>query len=241
MLSIISLGLSGKKDISINGLETCRKCDVLYIEVYTNYFNSGLKELTEFIGKEIVELKREDLENNSRKIIEEAKKRKVGILIPGDCFSATTHISLLTEAKKEDVKINIVHGSSVFTAVAETGLSLYNFGKATTIPFDNKNIKSPLEVLKNNQKLGMHTLFLLDVKDNKYMTINEGLKYLADNGFSEENFSVGCAGLGSENKEIKYGKMNELIKHKFKAYPQCLVIPGKLHFTEEEALELFKE
>ncbi|MBI2672286.1 diphthine synthase [Candidatus Woesearchaeota archaeon] len=239
MLNIISLGLFDKKDISVKGLEICKKSDKLYLEKYTNYFDSDAKELSIFFGKEVNEVKRTDLENNSRKIIEEAKKEDVCVLVPGDCFSATTHISLLIEAKKEGVKVNIIHGSSVLTAVGETGLSLYNFGKITTIPFNNKNIVSPIEVLKNNQKLGMHTLFLLDVRDEKYMTINEGLKYLLDKGVSEDNFCVGCAGLGSENKEIKSGKIKELIKHKFNAYPQCLVIPGKLHFNEEEALSLF--
>jgi diphthine synthase len=240
MLNIISLGLLDKKDISVKGLETCKKSDKLYLEKYTNYFDADAKELSKFFGKEVHEVKRIDLENNSKKIIEEAKNYDVCVLVPGDCFSATTHISLLIEAKKENVKINVVHGSSILTAVGETGLSLYNFGKTTTIPFDNKNVKSPIEVLKNNLKLGMHTLFLLDVKDEKYMTINEGLKYLLDKGVSEDNFCVGCAGLGSEKKEIKFGKIKELIKHKFNACPQCLVIPGKMHFQEEEALSYSK-
>jgi len=240
MLNIISFGLFDKEDISIKGLEVCKKCDLLYLEKYTNYFDSSLEEVKEFIGKKVIEIKREELENKSQEIIKKAKNVNVGVLVPGDCFSATTHISLLIEAKKEDVKVNIVHGSSILTAVGETGLSLYNFGKITTIPFDNKNIKSPIEVLKNNLNLGMHTLFLLDVKNNKYMNIKEGLKYLVDNKISEEGYCACCSSLGSKNSEIKYGMIKDLIKYEFKFYPQCFIIPGRLHFTEEEILSLYK-
>jgi len=239
MLHIISLGLFDKKDISVKGLEICKKCDFLYLEKYTNFFDSNAKELEEFIGKKIIEIKRENLENKSLELIKKAKNSDIGIFIPGDCFSATTHISLLLEARKMGVELNVVHGSSVLTAIGETGLSLYNFGKITTIPFDNKNVKSPIEVLKNNQKLGMHTLFLLDVKENRLMSINGGLKYLLENKIDENTLIVGCCGLGSEKKEIRAGKIKDLIDYEFKIYPQCFIIPGKLHFTEEEALEMF--
>ena len=239
MLHIISLGLFENKDISIKGFETAKNCHLLFIERYTNFFGSNLKELEEFLGKEIKELKREDVENKSNELIEKAKKFDVGILIPGDCFSATTHISLLIEAKKENVQVNIIHGSSVLTAVGEIGLILYNFGKITTIPFDNKNIKSPIDVLKNNLNLGMHTLFLLDIKENKYMNIKEGLLYLLNNNIDENILCVGCSALGSDKKDIKSGKIKDLIKFNFKYYPQCFILPGKMHFTEEEALELF--
>ncbi len=237
MLHIISLGLFDKKDISARGLETAKKCDVLYLERYTNFFDSTTRELEEFIGKKVIEIKREHLENKDYNIIEQAKKAGIGILIPGDCFSATTHISLLLEAKKKGIEVNITHGSSILTAIGETGLSLYNFGKTTTIPFENKNLKSPIEVLKNNQNFGMHTLFLLDVRENRWMSINSGLKYLIENKIDENTLIVGCCGLGSEKKEIKAGKIKDLINYEFKAYPQCFIIPGKLHFTEEEALE----
>jgi len=240
MLNLISLGLFDKKDISIKGLELAKKCHFLFLEKYTNYFGSSLSELEEFFGKKITELNRHDLENKSKDLIEKARKNDVGILIPGDCFSATTHISLLLEAKKLRVEVNVIHGSSILTAVGETGLSLYNFGKVTTIPFDNKDVKSPIEVLNNNLKLGMHTLFLLDVKDNKYMSINDGLRYLTENKIEEDFLAVGCCSLGSGKKEIKSGKIKDLINYKFKVFPQCFIIPGKMHFTEEEAVEIYK-
>ncbi len=240
MLNIISLGLFDKKDISVKGFELVKNSDIIFLERYTNYFGSTIKELEEFFNKKIKELSREELENKSNEIVNKAKKEDISILIPGDCFSATTHIVLLTEAKKECIKVNIIHGSSVLTAIGETGLSLYNFGKVTTIPFDNKNIISPLDVINNNLELGMHTLILLDIKDNKYMNINQGLNYLIDNKFDKNSLCVGCCSLGSDKSEIVFGRIKELIKHNFKFYPQCFIIPGKLHFAEEETLMIYK-
>ncbi|HIH25712.1 MAG TPA: diphthine synthase, partial [Nanoarchaeota archaeon] len=46
--------------------------------------------------------------------------------------------------------------------------------------------------------------------------------------------------LGTEEQIIKYGKINELLDIEINVYPQCIIIPGKLHFMEEEVLELYK-
>jgi len=46
--------------------------------------------------------------------------------------------------------------------------------------------------------------------------------------------------LGTDKQEIKYGKAKEIASHKFKGFPQCLIIPGKMHFMEEEFLKNLK-
>ncbi len=66
------------------------------------------------------------------------RREEVGVLIGGDCLSATTHVSLLLEATEQGVETRIIHGSSIFSAVAETGLSLYKFGRTVTMPFPEK-------------------------------------------------------------------------------------------------------
>ena len=78
MLNIISFGLFDKEDISIKGLEVCKKCDLLYLEKYTNYFDSSLEEVKEFIGKKVIEIKREELENKSQEIIKKQKMLMLG-------------------------------------------------------------------------------------------------------------------------------------------------------------------
>lgn len=235
-LYLISLGLYNLEDISIKAKETAKKCDILFHESYTHYFPYSTKKLSKFLNKKVGESKRENIENNSKEIIDLAKNKKVGILIGGDALSATTHSSLILEAKEKNVAIKIIHGSSILTAIAETGLFLYNFGKITSIPFNNKNITTPLTVLKQNKNL--HTLFLLDLKDKEYLTAVEAIKYLLSKGMSNK-LCIICAGLGSNNQEIIAGKAKDLIKKKINKKPQCLIIPGKLHFIEQEFIEMY--
>jgi len=243
MLYLISLGLYEKEDMSIKALETAKKCDKLYLEGYTNFFKDNAEKLSEFIGKEVKELGREDIENNANKLLNESEKIDVGILVSGDCLSATTHSSLILDARKQGIKVGIIHGSSILTAVAETGLFLYNFGKVTSIPFDNERVETPYDVVKQNKEL--HTLCLLDLKpeERKFMRATEAIRYLLgvesrrkENLFTEDTLCVACAGLGSEKQVIRSGKAKDLLKENLDVFPQCLIVPGKLHFMEEELL-----
>jgi diphthamide biosynthesis methyltransferase len=126
--------------------------------------------------------------------------------------------------------------------VGEIGLELYKYGKVTSIPFINQDIAAPFEVFKMNQKNGLHTLFLLDLDPakNKFMVIHDAIDYLFRNELNPKQLCIGVAGLGSENPEIKAGTATALFKEKFTKKPQCLIIPGKLHFMEEDALKIWK-
>lgn len=243
MLYLISLGLYEKEDMSLKALKAAKRCKKLYLEVYTNFFKDDVKGLSKFIGKEITELGREDVENKADKLLEEAKKTDIGILVGGDCLTATTHSSLILDARKQGIKVGIIHGSSIFTSIAETGLFLYNFGKTTSIPFENEKVETPYDVIKQNKD--MHTLCLLDLrpKEKKFMRVTEAISYLLgveakrkEKVFLEDTLCVICAGLGSEKQMIKTEKAKDLLKAKVDVLPQCLIVPGKLHFMEEELL-----
>lgn len=238
MLYLIGLGLSCK-DISLNALEAIKECKKLYLESYTS-LGCSVKELERIINKKVIIANRELIENNSNKILNEAKNFNIGILVYGDPLSATTHVNYLISCNKLNIKFKVIHASSILTAVAETGLSLYNFGKTTSIPFNNENIKTPIKVIKDNLKLGLHTLILLDLDpgNKRFLTINEALDYLLRNNISLN--CIACSSLGTDKQEIKYGSINELKNLKFDKFPQCLIIPGKLHFVEEEALKFWE-
>ncbi len=232
MLFLISLGLYSLEDISNRAINAMKKCDIVYFEDYTSFYREDSKGLSAFIGKDVKKVGRKDVEEGN--IVEEAKKKNVGLLVIGDVFSATTHISLYLEAIKENVKVNVIHGSSILTAIGETGLSLYRFGSIASIPF-NRNVKAPYEVLKKNLKNGYHTLFLFDIEGK--VSINDAILYLIKQGMSEEQICVGCWQLGGD-KEIKTGKAKELMKVKIEKFPQCLIVPAKkLHFIEEDFLK----
>lgn len=241
-LYFVGLGLWDEKDISLRGLSIVKKCKFVFLDNYTGVLNCDIKKFEGLYGKKIIIADRGLVEKKAEVILEKAKNENVAFLVPGEVFAATTHIDLFLRAKRLGIKIEIIHNASVLTAIGVTGLELYKFGKVTSIPFENGHIKTPYEVLEQNLKLGLHTLFLLDldIKNKKFMTVNQGLGYLIKNGLKKETLCVGCAGLGSEKAEIKVGEASELMKEKFKKIPQCLIVPGKLHFMEEEALDYYK-
>ncbi len=237
VLNIIGIGLGDEKDITLKGLELIKKSDLIYLESYTSKLNCNIKKLEKLYKKKII-LADRDLIENKDEIINNAKTKNVSLLIIGDVFGATTHIDIMTRAKEKNIKTNIIHNASILTAIGETGLELYKFGKTTSIPFENQNITSPIKVLKDNQNLGLHTLFLLDLRpdENKFMSASQAIEYLLKNKVKDQ-LSIICCGLGSEKQIIKSGKLTKLKNKKFNIYPQCLIIPGKLHFMEEEFLE----
>ena len=154
MLYLISLGFE-EKDLSLKGLEAAKSCDLLYIESYTNKLFADTESLSKLIGKEVKAADRMTMENESDKILEEAKKQNVGVLIPGDALAATTHISLVLDAKRKGISVEVIHGPSIFTVIGESGLQLYKFGMTTTLPFPEQKSASWYEVIKMNLKNGM--------------------------------------------------------------------------------------
>ena len=237
MLTFIGLGLGGVKDISVKGLEAVKRCDAVYLENYTSKLtNASVSELEKFYGKKVILADRIMVENDVQKILDEAKRKDVSLLIIGDVFGATTHAMILLEAKKQGIKVEIIHNASILNVVGEVGLELYKFGHITSIPFENKNIQTPVEIFKKNYENNLHTLFLLDLdpKNGKFMTVNEAADYLIRNGVGNIR-AVACGALGSKNSEIRAGNLKDL---DIKGFPQCLIIPAKkLHFVEEEALD----
>lgn len=248
-LYFIGLGLNNEKDITVNGLEAVKKCDIIYLENYTSILNCTKEQLEKIYNKKIILARRSLVEADDNEIIENAKSKNVAFLVGGDPLAATTHIDLFLRAKKEEIACKVIHNSSIISAVGTTGLQVYKFGKTTSIPLENENIEAPYDVLKGNLSLGLHTLFLLDLNpdEERFLSINNAIRYLLkvelkrnEKVFSEKNLCVGCARLGSENQEIKVGTAKELLKHNFGKAVHCLIVPAKLHFMEEEALKIWK-
>ncbi|HDI02570.1 MAG TPA: diphthine synthase [Candidatus Aenigmarchaeota archaeon] len=241
MLYLIGLGLYDEKDMTLRGLEAAKSCDKLYIERYTSAWH-GLENLKVKLGKEIVEVRRKDLEEEQGKILEEAKSKVVGILVPGDPLVATTHIDILIQARKMGIKTSVVHAPSIYSAVGETGLFIYKFGKTTTIPFPEKGYEpqSPYDAIKENKERGLHTLCLLDIKERP-MTPREALEYLLkiEEKRREKVITPGDKVIVfavRERGSVTYDTVENLMKREFPT-PAVIIIPGKLHSMEEEALK----
>lgn len=247
MLYFIGLGLD-KEGISLEGLKVAKKCDELYLEDYTSIIpNLSLEELKEKFNNEIKVLRREDLEEDPDVLLKEAKTKDIGLLVMGDPLVATTHISLKLEAEERGIKTKVIHASSIYSAVAELGLQIYKFGKSATIPMDYET-DVPYETIKENRKRGLHTLLFLDLdpKQDDFLRISEAIDYLlekeserGEDVFKEDTKVVGVARIGA-SPTVFYGKAKKVKKQDFGRPPYVLIVVGKLHFMEEEALETYK-
>ena len=249
-LVFVGLGLYDEKDISIRGLEELKEADAVFAEFYTSLMPGlSIRKLEEMIGKAVQIVSRRVLEEEEGKLIfEEAKKGKVVFLVPGDPLIATTHVDLRISAEKHGIKTRVIHGASAVSAVRGiSGLQNYKYGKAVTIPFSEQGFVSetPYNVIRENKKMGLHTMCYLDIKaeEQRYLTVNEALQTLLElekqkkqQLITPKTLVIGVARAGSYEPVVKAGYIEEVINYDFGAPPHTLIVPGKLHFMEAEAL-----
>lgn len=263
---MIGLGLDDKEDISVKALNIVRNCDYVYLEHYTSKFFSDISDLEDYYGKKIIIADRNLVESQADStIVKNAVDSEVAFLVVGDVFSATTHTDLLLRAKEIDVDVKYYPNASIMNAIGIVGLELYKFGKTTSIPYPTGDFvyETPYDVIKQNQSMGLHTLCLLDIKmaesspENirkgidkpeppRFMSVKEALKVLlkienkrGENLINKETKVIGLARVGSDSYIIKSGSLGVIEKEDFGGPLHSLIVPGKLHVVEEEALELW--
>lgn len=250
-LVFVGLGLDDEKGMTLRGLEETKEADTVFAEFYTSTLRNGsMERLEALVGKPIEVLGREEVED-AKVILDACRDKKVVLLVAGDPMTATTHVDLRIRAHMAGSETKVVHGPSVFTSVAGLlGLQHYKFGRTTTLPFPQEGYSptSPYEVICENSSRGLHTLVLLDIDaaSSKYMTANEGLHLLMDmetrvgKGVISKDTVVGVvARAGSDDSTVIAGPMRKLLDKEFGPPLHSIVIPGKLHFMEEEALKAF--
>jgi len=250
-LYFVGLGLSDEKDITIKGLEAVKKCEKIYLEVYTSQLNCSLQELEAFYGKKIMTATRATVETLAEEtILRDAQKDDTALLVVGDPLAATTHIDLMLRARKMGIRTKVIHNASIMNAIAATGLQLYKFGKTTSLPFPEKSFEpeTAYDIIKKNKIIGAHTLVLLDLRptEGRFMTANDVIRQLLkiemkrnEGIFTEQTLMLGCARIGAKDEKIAFGTANAIMKEEFGKPVHCLVVPGSLHFVEEEILKNF--
>lgn len=241
MLYLIGLGLNADS-ISKEGLDLVKKCKKIYLENYTVELPYSAQHLEEVIGKKINLADREFVE--SLRVIDEAKKLDVALLIYGNPLMATTHVTLLQESNLSGVKCKVVHNASVLDAVAITGLQIYKFGKIASMPkWDEKKKFTPdsfMKTVKENISIGAHSLILVDIGLQFPDALNE-LKASAKNHEVSLNKILVGQQIGTKNQKILYRPLSELEGFKGVKAPFCFIIPGKLHFVESDYLDSLKK
>ncbi len=249
-LLFIGLGLYDERDVSLRGLEELRRADAVFAEFYTSLMPEvSIQRLKRLTAKEITVVSRRNLEEEGgQSILEKAKEGKVALLVPGDPLIATTHVDLRIRAEKLGIKTRVIHGASIISAVIGlTGLQNYKYGRSVTIAFPQEGFipETPYDVIRENKKIGLHTLCFLDIQaeEERYMTISEALQTLRamekrrnNKVIVDDMLVVGVARAGSEGPIVKADYVQNILKYDFGPPPHTLVFPGKLHFMEAEAL-----
>jgi diphthine synthase len=250
-LVFIGLGLHDEKGISLRGLEETKTSHHVFLELYTSLLpDFSVKHLEALLGKRVHLVSRRNLEEeNGALILNAAEKGKTVLLVPGDPFVATTHLTLRIEAEKRNVKTRIIHGASIISAIVSlSGLHNYKFGKTVTVPFPENFSETPYNVIAQNKKLGLHTLCLLDLKadEERFLSIKEGLTMLLEierkrkkRAATLNTLVVGVARVGSNAPTLKANYTKNLLKYDFGGPPHSLIFPGQIHFMEAEALIAF--
>ena len=247
-LALIGMGLHDENGLTLRGLNAAKNADTLYAEFYTSIMPGfSVTELQRLVGKEVKILTRRELEEDAdRTILSDAKTARVALLTPGDPMSATTHVGLVLSARKLGIPTVLIHSASIVTAAAGvTGLEVYKFGRTVTIPSPRTNPlpESVYEFIRDNLRVGLHTLALLDIQNG--LTIPDAIRILfkleeINNGgvVSEDSLVVALARVEAPDCIVRADKAGNLMKADFGKPPHSIILPSKLHFLEAEALQL---
>ena len=159
---------------------------------------------------------------------------------------STTHSDLRIRAKKEGIETSIIHASSIQSAVCGlSGLQNYRFGKSCSVPYPEKGWfpTTPLNTILKNLEDNLHTIVFLDIKPDRFMTVNEGIGIIEQMAEKENKeppaLYVGIARAGSEKPAVFAGSGEKLKNTDFGGPLQILVVPAELHMMEQEYLETF--
>ena len=159
---------------------------------------------------------------------------------------ATTHVDLRLRAAKAGIETKVIHAASIASAAAGlAGLQSYKFGPSATIPFQDNPSTRPYEVLADNLERGLHTMLLLDIREGgRAMYSSEAIEVMFGleekqrrNAFTPSTLLVVAARVGSEDAVVSADHADKLRGQDFGLPPHMLIVPGKLHFMEAEALK----
>ena len=249
MLWFVGLGISGFKSIPNEALDVLSKADIVYLEQFTSPIKkSDLTKIKNATKGEFKLAKRWLVEDGSE-ILKNAKKKKVVLLAYGDPYIATTHIELRTRAIEEKIKTYSIHASSSLTSIiGECGLHFYKVGRIATIMSEMKSLTTPYYVIYKNIIEGNHTVLLLEYNQDKdfFLDPKDALSGLLEtekgqirNVISPSTYVIVASRIGFKDQSIISGKISSLKKIDFGKLPHTVIIPGRLHFTETDALEIF--
>jgi diphthine synthase len=248
MLWFVGLGISGAKSIPLEAQKVLAKADIVYLEQFTSPIGkSDFSKIKKMTKGEFRPAKRWLVEDGNE-ILRNSKRKKVVLLSYGDPYIATTHIELRTRAIEEKIKTKSIHASSSLTSmIGECGLHFYKVGRIATIMSEMKSLTTPYYVIYKNVIEGNHTVLLLEYNQDQdfFLAPKDALKGLVETEkgqkrkvINSDTYVVVASRIGFSDQSIVSGKISNLKKINFGKPPHTIIITGRLHFTESDALKI---
>lgn len=248
MLWFIGLGISGFKSIPSEALDILSKADTVYLEQFTSPIGKSDLIKIKNVTKGEFKLAKRWLVEDGSEILKNAKKKKVVLLAYGDPYIATTHIELRTRAIEDKIRTYSIHAASSLTSmIGECGLHFYKVGRIATIMSEMKSLTTPYYIIYKNIIEGNHTVLLLEYNQDEgfFLDPKDALNGLLEtekgqirNVISSSTYVIIASRVGFKDQKIISGKISSLKKINFGKPPHTVIIPGRLHFTESDALKL---
>lgn len=248
MLYLIGVGV-GEHDVTEAGLDALKVSDVVFLDSYTAFVsNAKLEIIKKFSRNEIKTADRHMLEEGIDGILSMAESKNVSIITNGDPLIATTHKTILIEARKKKIPVKVVHSTAIFSvAIAESGLDFYRFGPVCTIPRWSEHYKpvSFYETVLMNHSNNLHSLMLLDYDSEKGISIRveeaisimeNAEKHYKKGVMSSDKKIVMLCDAGTENQHITFTEIQKT-RTDFNYKMAAIIIPAKISDIEAEYLE----
>ena len=263
-LWLIGIGPGDLGYITERALKIAKKCDKRYLEGYTAVLPKSQESVLENIVGPWERLMRPDIENPD-KLLKEASKKTVALLVVGDPMQATTHIDLEARCSEENIEFNLIPGmSAISLAISLSGLQSYRFGRQVTIPFSYGDYlpTSPLKLIYLNKKNDLHSLVLLDldpsgmgidlpkpmnpkyaVKQLKLMVeklVRDGFSNLVDDYLIDDWSTILVSDVGTNEENIISGSLIEVSNYN-SGFIHTIIFPASMSENEKEAFERRKK
>ena len=251
MLWFVGLGISGTRSIPIEVVKIIQEADFVYLETFTSPISMQHEDEIKKMVNGSFKIAKRWLVEDGREILNASKSSTVVLLSYGDPYIATTHIELRTRAKQENIKTNTFHSASAITSmIGEAGLQFYKVGRVVTIMNEKKSTITPYTVIFKNLAQGLHSVILLEYNhdENYFLDPKNAISNLLGvekeqkrGVLNDDTFAIIASRIGFDTQKIITGKFSNLLKTDFGEPPHSIIITGKLHFTESDAIGMLTE
>jgi len=251
MLWFVGLGISGTRSVPIEVVKIIQEADFVYLEAFTSPISKQHEDEIKNMVNGSFKIAKRWLVEDGQEILKASKNSIVVLLSYGDPYVATTHIELRTRAKLENIETNTIHSASVITSmIGEAGLQFYKVGRVVTIMNEKKSTITPYTIIFKNLAQGLHSVILLEYNhdENYFLDPKDAISNLLDvekeqkrSVLNYDTFAIIASRIGFDTQKIISGKFSNLLKVDFGEPPHSIIITGKLHFTESDAINVLTE